>query len=189
MNTDRFKRKLLIISGPSGVGKGTVIKQLIQQLDCVDIAISATTRLPRNGEVDGVDYYFYTQQVFDKKVQNGDFIEYCNVHGNHYGTLNSEISRINSTGKICVLEIDTQGAKKIKKALSDAHLIFLKPPSIQELQRRLEKRGSETNSDLRYRLDNAVNELNESKLYDFVLINDNINVTVKRITDFISEII
>tara|TARA_E500000178_G_scaffold354389_1_gene423168 strand:- start:803 stop:1375 length:573 start_codon:yes stop_codon:yes gene_type:complete len=179
--------KLLIISGPSGVGKGTVINKLLEDLNSIQLAVSATTRKQRINEKDNFDYYFYSKKKFNELIDEGAFLEHCNVHGNKYGTLRSELTKINNNNKICLLEIDTQGAKKIKKNLADTKMIFLKPPSLNSLKERLHKRGTDSSNNIEHRLKNAEDEINEISHYDFVIINDNIGDTVKKIRDFIDK--
>ncbi len=179
--------KLIIISGPSGVGKGTIINNLLNLKETLQLAVSATTRKKRENEIENVDYYFYSKRQFNQMIDNDAFVEYCNVHGNKYGTLLSEVKKINQNNKICMLEIDTQGAKKIKKKLPQAKMIFLKPPSLEILEDRLTKRGTDNLDVIKKRVKNAKAEIEEISHYDFVLINDNITGTVKKINDFIEN--
>ncbi len=183
----KIKDNIVIISGPSGVGKGTVINSLIAEIETFSLAVSATTRKKRNNEIDNVDYYFFDTETFDKMINNNEFIEYCEVHGNKYGTLYSEIKKINNSGKICLLEIDTQGAQKVKKKIDNAVMVFLKPPSIEALKKRLLKRGTDNEMVIENRLRNAQKEIDQIEHYDFVVVNDNISDTVKNIKMFFEQ--
>ncbi len=173
--------KIYIISGPSGVGKGTVISALCRQSASISVSVSATTRLPRVGESDGVEYYFLTNEDFDSKVQSDLFLEWCTVHNNRYGTLISEVERITASGKDVVLEIDVQGAAKVKKRISSVITIFIAPPSLEELRKRLENRGTERETDLLFRIEQAKNEINEQQFYDYVVENHDVQDCVNSI--------
>lgn len=168
------KGGLFIISGPSGVGKGTVISLLCKQNSNVTIAVSATTRAPRPGEINGKDYYFLSQEEFDLKIREDAFLEWCEVHQNRYGTLKEEVQRHLSVGHDVILEIDVQGAAKVRKNTPSVKTIFIVPPSLEELRKRLENRGTEQNADLLFRMNQANHELNEQKFYDFVVENNTI---------------
>jgi len=175
VNEGKVKNKnVVVISGPSGVGKGTIIQKLLEADASFKLAISACTRQPRKNEIDGETYYFLDQQEFKKKAESQDFLEWCEVHGNYYGTLKSEIDRLTDRGETCILEIDTQGARKIKKQLSDCLLIFLTPPTIKSLKERLVNRKTEDEATINRRLKRAEEELKEVHDYDYVVVNDNI---------------
>ena len=180
-------KRLVILSGPSGVGKGTVIQKLLEKTSQIELAVSATTRQPRNDEVEGKTYYFLSHDQFDKHVSNNAFLEWCQVHQNRYGTLKNEVKRVNQLNKICLLEIDTQGAMKIKEEISDVLLIFIAPPSEDILKKRLESRNSESHEIIKKRLYGAKAELKQIKHYDFVVINDKIETSVANIAHILKQ--
>lgn len=162
---------VLVISGPSGSGKGTLINKCLLENENIEIAISATTRPPRNSEVNGRDYYFLSNEEFDIHVKNDNFVEYCNVHTARYGTLKQELFRINQSNKIVMLEIDTMGVQKIKPILKNATYVFIAAPDLNELENRLILRKTETKSQIKTRLNTAREELKRIELYDYVIIN------------------
>jgi len=183
---------LIIVSGASGTGKSTICKTIITSNSNIEFSVSCTTRFPRNGEVEGKDYFFINTNKFNKLVKDNEFIEYANVHGNYYGTLKSEvIGRLNA-GKDVLLDIDVQGAMIIKeKSKNDsfiskcAEFIFILPPSLSELEQRLRNRNADTKETIQKRLKAAKNEIDYFPLYDYFVINDNLN---KAITDMKSVI-
>lgn len=163
---------LLVVSGPSGVGKGTILNDFLINNPSVTFAVSATTRQPREGEQHGVHYYFLTKEEFEKKIKNNEFLEYNQHFNNYYGTLNSEIERNFAIGKNVLLEIDTQGLIDIKKSSKfKVNSIFIAPPSIEELRNRLQKRGEK---DLEIRVSSAEKEIARSKNYDLVVVNNDL---------------
>ena len=135
---------LIVISGPSGAGKGTICKALLEKHDNIFISVSATTRAPRQGEVEGVNYYFLTKESFEEKVKKNGFLEYANLHGNFYGTPKVNVEKMLDEGKDVILEIDIQGALQVKDNFKEGVFIFILPPSMEELKQRIIKRGSET---------------------------------------------
>ena len=174
------KGKFIIISGPSGAGKGTICDKLIRELDAA-YSISCTTRKPREGEINGVDYYFIGTDEFLKKIENGEFLEYNNYNGNYYGTLKSSVLDNISNGKDVFLEIDVNGAHNIKKVFDDALLIYIAPPSIEILRNRLISRNTESIDTIEKRLKIAEKELKEIDFYDYVVVNNDKNEAVKEI--------
>eukprot|EP01047_Picozoa_sp_COSAG01_P002053 COSAG01_NODE_52_length_31456_cov_125.226648_11_plen_186_part_00 len=177
------KGNLYVISGPSGAGKGTIINLLINQNKNIKIAISATTRKARNNEIPEQSYYFLSKNEFQEKIKAKAFIEYCNVHDEFYGTLKSELETLEE-GHDLIIEIDTQGAEKIK-AIQNATFIFIAPPSINELKKRLIKRNTDSKDNIEKRINTAKKELQKIDIYDYVLINKEIKETIKNITKII----
>ena len=167
--------KLFVVSGPSGAGKGTLVARVREQLPNLGLTVSATTRLPREGEIDGSSYYFLTPEEFDRRVEAGDFVEWAHVHGHCYGTLASEVERNLKQGSSLILEIDVQGALQVRDRMPEAVLIFIKPPSLELLADRLVKRGTETDESLKLRLANAEQELALIDRYDEVVVNDDLD--------------
>lgn len=179
--------KLLVISGSSGVGKGTVIKALLQKYPDLNLSISCTTRKQREGEVHGVNYFYISQEEFDKSVANNEFLEWANFSGNYYGTKKSYIDDCLKNNKNILLEIDTQGALQIKQKMPEAILIFIAPPSYEELETRLRGRKTETEEAIQKRLECVKSELEKSKLYDYIIINDKVENAVNKIIEIIGE--
>lgn len=178
------KGKFIIISGPSGAGKGTICDRLINEIDAA-YSISCTTRKAREGEVDGVDYYFISTDDFLKKIKDDEFLEYNNYNGNYYGTLKKSVLDEINNGRNVFLEIDVNGAHNVKKIFDDALLIYIAPPSLEELKNRLMARNTEDMDTIEKRLKIAKKELNEISFYDYVIVNDNINKAVDEIKDII----
>ena len=172
---------LIILSGPSGAGKGTIYKELLKRNDNLRVSISMTTRDPRVGEKDGVDYYFVTEEEYNKEIENDAFLEHACVHGKYYGTLKREVDKHINAGYDVILEIDIQGALSIKNKNTDAIFIFIMPPSMRELKNRLVKRGTETQEKLIERFKNAYKEINEMPKYNYVVINDEVEKAVEKV--------
>ncbi|MCQ2751948.1 MAG: guanylate kinase [Coriobacteriales bacterium] len=166
---------LFVISGPSGVGKGTLVKILIEKIPSLALSISATTRKPRIGDADGVTYFFMTKEDFEQKISQGAFLEYANVHGNYYGTLQSTVDDLLDEYAGVILEIDVQGGHLAKLHYKDAVTIFIDAPSEEEIKNRLIGRGSDVEENFELRLANAQKERESAKDYDFHLINDDLN--------------
>ncbi|WP_291581216.1 guanylate kinase [Clostridium sp. UBA6640] len=185
MNKMGVKGQLLVISGPSGAGKGTVCKSLLERND-IWISVSATTRKPRNGEIDGLNYFFIDKEEFLEKIDSDDFLEYAEVYGNYYGTPKSKVFEVLESGKDVILEIDIQGALKIKSAYPDGVFIFILPPSMEELKSRITNRGSETPESLKTRLNSAYEEISFASKYDYAVINDEVNEAVSKIESIIT---
>jgi guanylate kinase len=162
---------ILVITGPSGVGKGTLIKGLLQNVPGLELAVSATTRRPREGEVNGVDYHFLSQDDFDRRVAAGEFVEHAEYAGNRYGTLKSELKR---PARGIVLEIDVQGARQVRERLPEAKLIFIEPPSFEDLEARLAGRGSDRPEQIERRLAAARDELAAAGEFDHRVVNDDL---------------
>lgn len=181
------KGSIFIISGPSGCGKNTVYDALTQRTDSLMQTVSVTTRAPRNGETDGVDYYFVSKDEFMRKIADGEFIEYVNYGENYYGTLKSEVERITSCGKNVVLVIEVRGALNIKKAFPEAKSVFILPPSLEELRKRILSRGENTQQELETRLSIAEEEMKFRDSYDYCVVNDNLNECVDEIYNIIEN--
>ena len=175
------KGLLMVVSGPSGTGKGTVCSELLAQAEDLAYSISATTRQPRAGEVDGKNYYFMDKADFEQKIAEGGFLEYANVYGNYYGTPLGKIEERLAKGEDILLEIDTQGALNVMKKCPDGLFIFLVPPSLAELERRIRGRGSETEESLQKRMGSACKEIEDGKKYSYVVVNDTVKNAVQRI--------
>jgi guanylate kinase len=176
---------LFILSGPSGVGKGTVLDSLLQDYDGVKYSVSATTRKPRENEVDGQDYFFLSQDKFFENKEKDEFIECAKVHNNYYGTPKRYVDQSLAKGNDIILEIDIQGAKQVRERYPDAVFIFLVPPSFEELKNRLKKRDTEDNKSKKVRLKNAKKEISEVDKYDYTVENDMVDRAVKEIKDII----
>lgn len=170
----RNRGLLVVFSGPSGSGKGTVLQQVMQQDSNVELSVSATTRAPRAGETNGVNYYFLTREAFENKRAENGFLEWAEFCGNFYGTPRDEIEQRLSEGKDVVLEIEVQGAMKVRAAFPEAVLIFNLPPSMEELKNRLTGRQTEAPEVVQKRLDTAVWELSQAPKYDYVIVNDDV---------------
>jgi guanylate kinase len=171
---------LIVISGPSGAGKGTICKALSEDQD-LWISVSATTRKPRNGEVDGVNYFFLSKQEFADKINEDDFFEYAEVYGNYYGTPKWKTLEAIYSGKDVVLEIDIQGALKVKQQYPEGVFIFILPPSMEELKQRIIKRGTETEESLVRRFKSAYQEVNYISKYNYAVVNDTVENAVEKI--------
>lgn len=165
---------LVVFSGPSGSGKGTVLKEALKKSDDLCVSVSATTRAPRDGETDGVDYVFYSKEQFLDLVSENGFLEWACFCENYYGTPRAKIEELLSTGKDVVLEIEVQGAMKIKQKCPDAVLIFNLPPSLEILKERLVGRNTDAEDVIKKRLETATWEISQAVEYDYVLVNDKI---------------
>jgi guanylate kinase len=176
--------KLIVISGPSAVGKGTLAKFIIDNYSGFYLSVSATTRKPREGEIDGVSYLFLSEVEFNDRVEAGQMLEWATVHGsNSYGTPRGAVEQFLAQGKNVLLEIDIQGAFQVRESFSEAILVFVEPPSFQELRNRLDKRGTESEQEKQIRLETAQIELDSAKLFDFVVINDEVARCAQEVVD------
>lgn len=172
---------LLILSGPSGAGKGTVCHEVRKKMDNMKYSISATTRKPRFIEREGREYFFLSKEEFERNIKEGNFLEYALVYDNYYGTPRDYVEGILNQGYDCILEIDPQGAMQIKEKMKEAVLVFIVPPSMEELTKRLTFRGTEEPEEIMKRLNNAEKEFKNLPNYDYVLINDKIEKAVYEI--------
>ncbi len=179
------KGKLVVVSGPSGCGKGTVLKEVLKSRDNIFYSVSATTRKPREGEINGVHYFFITKEEFLSEIEAGGMLEYAEYVGNFYGTPKKKVEEELEKGNDVILEIETKGAEKIRKAVPEALFIFILPPSVEELASRLKGRGTESEEVIKERLETAKTELASKSEYDYIVINDE----VKRASEEILEII
>lgn len=175
---------LIVISGPSGTGKGTICKALAQK-KTYWISVSATSRKPRTGEVDGLNYFFLTIDDFKNKILQKDFLEHAEVYGNYYGTPKSKVMNKLESGNDVILEIDIQGALKIKETFPEGIFIFVLPPSMEELKKRITERGSETAESLMTRFSSAYKELNYISKYNYAVVNTTVESAVNKIESII----
>ena len=180
------KGTLMVISGPSGCGKDTVIKEVLKNNNNLWISISCTSRPPREGEIHGKDYFFLTREEFEKKIKTNDLLEYAEYAGNYYGTPKSEIQQKLDSGIDVVLIIEIQGALKIKEILPETLFIFIMPPSMKELKIRLLGRNTETKEKAIERFKTAYKEINEVTKYNYVIVNDEIEVAANKINSIIT---
>ncbi|MGH2956844.1 MAG: guanylate kinase [Solirubrobacterales bacterium] len=166
--------KVLVITGPSGVGKGTLIERLLERIPELELSVSATTREPRPGEVEGRDYHFLSPEEFERRVQAGEFLEHATYSGHRYGTLRSEVERRLREGRSVVLEIEVQGARQVRAAMPEAVLIFIAPPDPAALRQRLEGRGTDSPEAIERRLRTAEQELEAQGEFPHVVVNDEV---------------
>jgi guanylate kinase len=167
--------KVFVITGPSGVGKGTLIKRLLERVPSLALSVSATTRAPREGEEDGRDYHFLTEEQFQERIAAKDFLEYASYSGNHYGTLNSELDRCLAKGCSVVLEIEVQGAQQVRAARPDSVQIFIAPPDPAVLRERLSGRGTDSAEAIDKRLKTAEQELAAQDDFNHLIVNDDLD--------------
>lgn len=165
------KGLLIVLSGPSGCGKGTMVGEILKRGDCA-VSISATTRSPREGEENHVHYHFISKEEFEQRIADGGFLEYAQYCGNYYGTPLKEVEEMRAQGKNVILEIEVQGGFQIKERCPEAVLVFTIPPTMDELRRRLHKRGTETDEVIEQRIARAAEELPLAKQYDYIILND-----------------
>lgn len=180
-----MKGNLIIISSPSGGGKGTLILELMGMGLGIGYSISYTTRQPRMGERDGRDYFFVSRNEFEERANSGDFLEYAEVHGNLYATSKSHVERHISEGKDVILEIDVQGANLVREKMPDAVSIFILPPSFEVLKARLTARATEDSADLDLRLRNSIDEVMQYMRFDYVIVNDEVPMAARKLGSII----
>ena len=176
---------LIILSGPSGVGKGTVLSALMDDYDDIHYSISATTREARPDEEDGSDYYFMSEDKFESLVAEDEFLEWAKVHNNYYGTPKKYVEENLDQGEDVILEIDPQGAHQIKEKYSGGVFIFLLPPSLEELKSRIHHRGTETEEAIKTRMKNAKKEMDKVESYDYAVVNDKIEDAINKLKSII----
>ena len=181
-----MRNVLMVVSGPSGVGKGTLVKTMIKRREDVVESVSCTTRAPREGEVNGREYFFLSKEEFARRIEEGDFLEYDEHFGNYYGTPKSFVKETLKT-KSVIMEIDVVGGFLAKKEFPECILIFVAPPSVEELQRRLIGRNTESEEQIEKRLSRLDYEMKESEKYDYVLINDGFEDALKEFSDLIDK--
>ena len=181
-----MNRKLYVISGSSGVGKGTVIKAFLERNSEFMLSVSCTTRLPREGEVDGVNYFFLTKEEFQSCIDSDKFLEWAEFAGNRYGTKKKYINNCLDEGKNIILEIDTKGALQVKKQMPDSVLIFIAPPSLEILENRLRGRHTEDEKTIQTRLQEVKEELKRAENFDYKVVNDELEKTVLEIEKIIN---
>ena len=180
------KCMLIVISGPSGVGKGTIFSRLLASDPSLTFSVSATTRSPRNGETDGVDYFFIPEDQYQELVQQDAFLEHATVHGHSYGTLKSQIVEKLEKGLNVVLDIDPQGAKQVMAQWPDCVSIFLLPPSYDKLRQRLYGRNTDATEEIERRLKNAKGEIEQAGMYQYVVVNDDLQVALNQVTAIVT---
>jgi guanylate kinase len=177
--------KVFVITGPSGVGKGTLIEQLLERVPELELSVSATTREPRPGEVDGRDYHFLSPEEFRRRIESGDFLEHAGYSGNHYGTLREEVDRRLAEGRSVVLEIEVQGARQVRKAMPEAVQIFIAPPDPKSLRERLEGRGTDSADAIERRLQTAEIELEAQAEFPHVIVNDEVQKAASKLESLV----
>lgn len=180
-----MKGNLIIISSPSGGGKGTLIKEVLDLVPEVGYSVSLTTRAPRFGEEDGKHYHFVSKHKFEEKINGDGFLEYAEVHGNWYGTSRKQTENMTNAGKDVILEIDVQGAVKVMEKMPEAVSIFIMPPSFEVLKARLTSRATEGEADLKLRLRNSYDEVKRFTLFEYVVVNDEVRTSAKKISSII----
>ena len=180
------KGVLVVVSGPSGVGKGTILKKLIRENDNMRFAISATTRKPREGEQDGISYFFKTEEEFKDMIDNGELIEWVNYCGNFYGKPRKYVEQTLEEGYDVIVEVEVEGAQNIKKIYPESVLIFIMPPSIEELEERLKNRGTETQEVINSRMTRAKQEIAKLNVYDYCVVNETVDKAVESLVTIIS---
>ena len=181
-----MKGKLIVVSGPSGVGKGTIVKTLIKRREDVVESVSCTTRAPRTGEIHGREYFFLSKEEFIRRIDENDFLEYDEHFGNYYGTPKSFVREMLKE-KHVILEIDVVGALNAKKAFPESILVMIAPPSVEELKRRLTGRGTETDKEIENRLERLSYELSQKDKYDYVVVNEDLERAIAEVSNIIDK--
>ena len=176
---------VFVVSGPSGAGKGTVAKGMVDSLENIRFSVSATNRAPRVGEIDGVSYYFVTDERFDEMIRQGEFLEYVDKYKNKYGTPKSSVVELIEKGVDVILDIETIGAENVKKAIPEAVTIFILPPSLEILKNRLIARGTETEESVKTRFSQACDEISVARDYDYIVVNDDKDECLKTVASII----
>ncbi|MFQ5466182.1 MAG: guanylate kinase [Thermodesulfobacteriota bacterium] len=175
-----------VVSGPSGAGKTTLYKMAVDFFDDLRHSISYTTRPPRQGETDGVEYHFIDDAAFDRMVEEGEFLEYACVHGRKYGTRGADLDALLDAGNDVLLEIDVQGAEKLRKAMDQGIYVFVIPPSIEACKTRLSSRGLDTPEEITKRLNIAIEEIKRAPFYDYIIVNDEVEPAIERLKSIIT---
>ena len=178
---------VFVITGPSGVGKGTLIRGLLEEVPALELSVSATTRAPRPGERDGEHYHFLSEEEFERRVDAGDFVEHARYSGNRYGTLRSELERRTAAGVPVVLEIEVQGARQVRRAMPEAVQVFIAPPSLEALRARLVGRGTDSAEDVEARLRTAREELEARPEFRHVVVNDRLEQAVGELAAIVRD--
>lgn len=180
--------RLTVIAGPTAVGKGTVVRYLLEHNPEIQVSVSATTRSPRVGETNGVEYFFVSNEEFDRMIENDELLEYATVHlNNRYGTPRGPVESALAAGKQMILEIDIQGAEQVKASMPEANLIFIAPPSLEELKKRLVGRGTETPEEIAIRLETAEIEMAAQGLFDHVVVNHEVAQCAQEVLDLMQS--
>ncbi|MBN2591773.1 MAG: guanylate kinase [Sedimentisphaerales bacterium] len=183
------KGKIVIISGPSGVGKSTITKKIVELIDEASLSVSVTTRPKSMTEKDGIDYWFISKEEFQKRIKNGMLLEYANVFGNMYGTPKDKVDEALEAGKIVILEIDVQGGKQVKAVYPDAIMIFILPPSDETLSERIENRGRDSSETIEKRLDGANAEIASAKqCYEYLVVNEDLQQAIDECVQIIQQL-
>lgn len=187
MGVPAERGRVIIVSGPSGAGKGTLIEAILRRFPKLEVAVSATTRPRRPGEVDGREYHFLSPDEFERRVRSGDFLEHVSYAGNRYGTLAGEVERRVSSGASVVLEIELVGARAVRRRLPEAAAVFIAPPSMDELARRLRDRGTEDEADIEKRLEASRNEIAAIEEFDAIIVNADVDTAADELAAVVAQ--